>query len=337
MNDNPQSQRSESKVKERAMIVRSLRLWGDIASDAILSPKVFIFTVLDIDGLIGYRLENHCAIVLGNPVCEEKDLVRLAMAFEEFCKQNKYSCIYAYATGTFSAWAIDNLCQAYIQVANEVFINPQEDITSQTGRHASLVRRKIRHAEKEGVGAFEFFNDSEKIQQDLKRVRKEWLENRKGPQIHISDVLLFDDSFGKRWFYAMREQKIEGVVVLNELKKRQGWLLNHLMVVPDAPHGTQELLVVTALKAVAKENCSLVTFGNVAVDQLQINGLGKMASWLAKKGYSITRSFFHLQGHLDFWDKFNPQLAPSYLLFDTKHITLSQLFALKKVLHMKFF
>lgn len=319
----------------RQMVVRSLRFWGDIASDAILSPGTAIFQIQDIEGFIGYRLENQCAIALGNPVCKQKDFARLALAFNDFCKRQKYSCIYVFATGEFANWAMDNFSEVHVEFGNEVFVDPRIDPRSHKGEHASLVRRKVRHAEKEGVTVSEFLDDSEEIKQALIAINKGWIENRKGPQVYISNVLLFDDSFGKRWFYAKQGDKIVGVVVLNELRWRNGWLLNHLMFISDAPHGTPELLVVTALLALGKEEYSLVTFGNVAGDFLEIKGLGKVATWIAKNSYLAIRSLFHLQGHMDFWDKFNPQSLPSYLLFCSRSIGLKELLALRKTFNMK--
>ena len=97
------------------------------------------------------------------------------------------------------------------------------------------VRRKTKHALHEGVAVTEYLEADNQLESAMERVGEAWLSRRRGPQIHISHIRLFADRYGKRWFYAQQAGRVVGVVVLNQLQMRQGWLMNHLMLAR-SPH-----------------------------------------------------------------------------------------------------
>ena len=126
-----------------------------------------------------------------------------------------------------------------------------------------------------------------------------------------------------------------GIVVLNVLESHNGWLLNHLMIAPEAPGGTPELLVISALDALKQEGCTFATFGAVPNTKLgEISGLGSVASWTARLIYQAAYHLFHLKGHKMFWGKFQPQTKPSYLLFSRPQIGYQEIKALMQSLNV---
>lgn len=320
---------------DRQQLVDKVRLWGGVATDAILDPNCKIFEDPAIDGIIGYRLESNHVVVYGNPVCPPEKSYALALSFESFCKEREWSSTYVGVTGSFADWAFKNICGIKVEFGHELYINPHSDPRERTGDNASLVRRKVRHAQKEGAFVQEYTDYDPDFEEALDKVRKKWLQARKGPQVHISPVRLFEDRTGKRWFYAKRGEEIVGILVLNQLQIRDGWLLNHIMFTPDAPHGTPELLVVMTLAALAQEGCHFVSFGNASKNDIwEIKGMGKFSTWLAQTMFKLTRDFFHLDGHFKFWEKFHPEQQPSYVLIKESSIKMNQLLSLKRALNM---
>ncbi len=93
----------------------------------------------------------------------------------------------------------------------------------------------------------------------------------------------------------------------------------NILIANDAPHGISELLVISVLQALAKENCQSVTAGPVPVGQLgEIIGLGRFSEIMTRWIYQISKRVFHLGGRQAFWTKFHPTILPSYLLFPEK-------------------
>jgi lysylphosphatidylglycerol synthetase-like protein (DUF2156 family) len=290
--------------------LRLVRQWGSSTSDAILDPFTQIFTIPAIDGLIGYRLEYRSIVVFGDPVCSPEDLPSLVTAFHEECKKNGYNIIYVSASESFAKWAIQNTCRILIKFGKELYLDPFDD--PKRGPKGGLVRRKVRHAIKEGTTVQEYLPHDPQLENALEKVGQQWLQGRRGLQIHISHVRIFENRTGKRWFYAKQGDRCVGLLVLNQLKAKQGWHLNHVMIVPDAPHGTPEFLVTTALEKLKEEDCRFVTFGAVPTEHLnEILGLGRFSKWLAQSAFKISRKIFKLDGRKKFWEKFQPNEGSS--------------------------
>ena len=114
------------------------------------------------------------------------------------------------------------------------------------------MRRKERHAKKEGVVVHEYVGSDSQVEEAMQNVARKWLDARHGPQIYLSNIRLFEDCFGKRWFYAVKDSLVIGVLMLNQLEAKNGWLFNHLIVTKDAPGGTPESLVLQYLSTLQK-------------------------------------------------------------------------------------
>lgn len=322
--------------KSKDEILQCMRRWGHASSDALLGSSVEYFTLPNIDGLIGYRKEHECFIAFGDPVCPSKNRTELTLGFHHFAKQMGLNLIYISASKSFVEWSLKNVCQTAIEFGEELTIDPHADPRQKTGVNASLVRRKVRHALNEGVSFHEYTPNNNAIEEAMNQVGLAWLKNRRGPQVFISEVSLFTNRLGKRWFYASQKGKIVGVATLHQLQEKQGWLLNHIMMTPDASHGISELIVVNILELLANEGCNYVTFGSVPARQLgKIYGLGSFSKKLATVIYQVARKYFHLDSRKVFWEKFHPETQPTYLLFSQPRIRIKELFGLVNALNVR--
>lgn len=329
-----QGSSSDSLKEERPAIVELVRCWGGSTTDAVLDPSMQVFSLPGISGFIGYRLAYGCAIAFGDPICAATDKTVMAEAFHRFAEEQGKTIIYVAASQSFAHWAIQHVCGALIEVGEELILDPSFDPRKRTGTHGSLVRRKVKSAQREGVTIHEYLGRDSELERSLEHVGELWLQSRSGPQIHISDVYLFDDRVGKRWFYAKQGDLCVGVITLNQLQAHKGWLLNHLMLTPEAPNGTSELLVVSALEALEKEGCRFVTVGMVTRSELgEIIGLGKFSAKLGRAVFKLAKKVAHLDGLNTFWGKFHPQSVPSYVLFSRKRIGVREILALKSALY----
>lgn len=315
--------------------VMYVRKWGGSTADGILDPASYIFRVPEIDGLIGYRWENGCAIVFGDPICSPAQIKNLIHAFHEFCEKEGLRIVYLVISEWFATWLFKNgYCKTIIEYGEELVLDPHNDPRKKKGTNARLVRRKVNHALNEGVVVKEYIPFDDQIEKEISQVGEKWLKARKGPQIYFSKVHLLEHRDGKRWFYAEKNGQMVGIVILSRLDKHQGWLLNNLMFTPEASNGVPELLVVTALDVLSQEGCRYVTFGTVPANQLgEIVGPKAFFTYLAKGVYNLANKIFHLHGKKKFWEKFDPVSEKSFLAFKGSYIGLKEIIALKKALN----
>lgn len=318
--------------------VTYVRKWGGSTADGILDPASFIFRIPEIDGLIGYRSENGCAIVFGDPVCSHTQIKNLIEAFHDYCEKKDLKIVYLIVSEWFAMWLFQNgYCKTLIEYGEELILDPHDDPRKKKGPNARLVRRKVNHALNEGILVKEYIPFDDQIEKEIVNVGDGWLKARKGPQIYFSQVQLFEHRDGKRWFYAEKNGQMVGIVILSRLDKHQGWLLNNLMFTPEAPNGVPELLVVTVLDILSQEDCKYVTFGTVPASQLgEIIGPKAVFASLAKGIYNLANYIFHLHGKKKFWEKFDPKSEKSFLAFKDLHIGLKEIIALKKALNATF-
>lgn len=323
--------------QEKTDIVAYVRRWGGTSSEAVLDPTCELFFVPNVEGFIGYRLVRKSAFVYGDPICAPEDYDKLVTSFHKWNEENGRTVVYITATQKFKEWAMQNVCKASVECVKELYLDPFDDPRERKGDWGCLVRRKTKHALREGVEIKEYLGKDSNIEKAMEQVAFSWFKSRKGLQIHTSHIHLFGDRLGKRWMYAQKDNKIIGVMVLVRLEERQGWLLNRYMALPDAPGGTPELMIINAIETLKKEGCHYLNFGIVPMEKMgAIEGLNSFSILVAKIVFSSAIHLFHLKRKMDFWQKFHPEEESSYLLFSDSKIGLSELFGLTKTLNVAF-
>lgn len=306
-------------VSDDNHVANYIRLWGNSSSIALFDPGCQFFSLDGIDGVIGYRMKGGCVVALGEPLCQSKDLPTLTTAFHQHFQKQEKPIIYATVSEPFAHWAMKNNCKASIEVGDELILDPL--LQPPKGAEGRLVKQKANQAARHSITVHEYADNNPITEAAIEEVGKAWLKGRHGPQIYLAHVLLFGNRIGRRWFYAEQGGKIIGVVLLNRLEKREGWLLNLVLVTPEAVNGTTELLVVSVLETLAMEKCRFLTIGMMTASELrEIIGLGKVSTWMARKCYKVAKKIFGLDQKRKYWDKFKPRTEPSYLLFSGAYV-----------------
>jgi len=308
-------------VGQRLGIVKHVRQFGDLNTNAILDSACNFFSIPTVNGFIGYRIEANCAIVFGDPLCLIKDQIALTEAFKHYCKSNQLSIVSTIISQDFAKTAKSKLGSISIPFGHKLILDPQDNPIHKTGPKASLVRRKAKHALKDKVSIHEYKTDDPNIENAIKEVGDVWLKSRKGPQIFIAHQNFFSDTYGKRWFYAKLGEKVVGFLILNMIKSGDGWLLNNLIIASDSPSGTSELLITSTLEILKNEHCKYVIVGPVTAKEIdQIEGLGNISLFLSRLFFKIAKSVFRLDRQTMFWDKFQAKSENSYLIFEKVNI-----------------
>lgn len=305
----------------RNSIVKDVRRWGDMNTDALLDPQCQFFSTPSIAGFIGYMNVLRTAVVFGDPVCAEDDQSRLTQAFHEHCKKQNLNVVYAIVSEKFASMVAAQNRWALIHFGNKLIIDPSQQHAKTTGSRAVLLRKKMKQAQKGGAIVQEYTIHDPALEKKMEALGEVWLQGRKGPQVHIAKIDLFNDRTGKRWFYAMQGNQVVGMLVLNQLQIHSGWLLNNLFCSPDAPKGTSELLIISTLEILEKEDCHHVAIGPVTIEKMdKIMGLNPFFAFFIRAAFKYTKKIFRLDNQGVFWEKFSPKTEPAYLLFERLNI-----------------
>jgi lysylphosphatidylglycerol synthetase-like protein (DUF2156 family) len=326
---------AENTKASKPTLVELIRRWGTPASISLFDDCSHFFSKPEIEGIVGYRHEGNYAIVFGDPLCSPDHIPELTYAFHQFCKDNKLSVAYITASESFAMWAIKNVCRSLMEIGEELVVNPNSNPKS--GSKGRALRNKLNNALRANITIEEYLGGDSSLEKQLEEVGSSWLKARNGPQIYLAHVHLFSERIGKRWFYAKQEERVVGVLMLQQLEGQKRWLIQYLLTTPEAPLGTSELLIISALNKLKIEGSHSLSLGVVQRETLgEIIGLSSSSIWICRLLFKMACRLFRLDRRRRFWRKFRPQSEHSYLLFSQPKIGLKEVQNVMRALNVSF-
>lgn len=324
---NVKDERSGFKKPEPfPLIVKRL---GNPVSTTLLHSPCSVFQIPQVDGAIGYHQVGNCAVVIGDPICLPQDIEELTKAFHLHCQECDLKTVYLLAYQDFAHWSINNGFHILIQVGSELSINP---INYQKKHN---VRRKVNYSIKHGVDVKEYKNFDPLLENQMQNTIDSWLKQRRGPQIHLGNINLFNREGERRIFYAQQNDKIIGVLLLTPVDRFPGWVVNSFLALLDAPLGTTEHLISSTIDTLANENCPFLCLGFTTGTKLdEVIGLSPFSKTLTNLILKTARWVFKLDAKATYLHKYYPNLRSTFLLCRDK-LTIDELLAIKHVLSMK--
>ena len=195
--------------------------YGDATNTSWVDPAWTVWRDAATGAAVGYIPSGRFAVVFGNPLCEAAQIPRVVKAFLAYLRADAvglkpiWCCV---DKGTERYLAEELGWSAVVAVAEErvnpMEVNPEND--------DKTVRRKIHRAEREGVKVHEVAGEpDDELRAKIEERCKEWSENRKGTQIHLTGVRPFDDIKHRRYYYATDS---DGKVRLLYLRKSDVFL-----------------------------------------------------------------------------------------------------------------
>lgn len=308
--------------------------WGNSASIALMDPACQIFSTPVAPGIIGYRLEGKHVIVFGDPLCDQEHVPLLTTAFHQHFEGTAKNIIYVAATEQFTQGSLGSGCGAAIGIGREIILDPTKDPRQETGYRASLLRRNCKQAIKRGTTIHEYTDADSQLEKTMIALGESWSKRRKGPQVYLQNVDIFAHREHKRFFYAERKGKIVGILILNRLDAYAGWVISFSMLGRNAPHGTSELLIVSALEILGKEQCRFFAIGTVPIPRIEdIHGLNFLARFCVRGVYTLALKIFRLGDRERYWKKFAPTSQSTYLLLNKPTLNLRGIMGIMSALH----
>lgn len=331
-----QTETQKNTSEDQSLIEEIISRWGCPTSQMALDLPCNQFRAPGIEGIICYKIEAGCAVVLGDPICAPENRDALALSFHQYAGEQKLKEVYLIVSESFANWAAKNLSCASMEIGEEICFNPGNNGALE-GHKGQRMRNRLNHAKKIGLSVHEYYPPDEKIENAIQNVGEEWLKGRSGPQIHISHLNFFAHRKNKRWFYLQDPKGIIGMAVLCKLEARNGWFLKFLIITPGSPRGSSEFLMETILETLQQEQCPYLSCGIITTKSIgETVGLGKLSEMLARGIYKAALWMFNLSRRKEYWQKFDPLIERSFILFGNKHLGLSEIKAIIKCLKIDY-
>lgn len=198
------------------------------------------------------------------------------------------------------------------------------------------IRSQLNRARNKGVKVTEWVSSRAKNDPELASVLGRWLETKHLPPLHF---MVEPDTLGRldhrRVFVAECGGSVVGFLVLSPIAKRKGWLFEQFPHVAEAPNGTVELMIDTAMCALADDGCSYATIGLSPLSRRahielmeQPAWLRIVLAWIRKHG----QRFYNFDGLDSFKAKLRPdRWEPVYAVVDSPAVSPRHLYAIASV------
>lgn len=200
-------------------------------------------------------------------------------------------------------------------------------------KRASL-RAQFNRARNKGVRISEWPSPDAENHPALRRCLTEWLATRHLPPLHF---LVEPETLSKledrRVFVAERgEREVVAFTVLSPVPARNGWLVEQIVRGLSAPNGTAELLIDSAMRAIAASGATYATLGLSPLSQRAGLDPPHQPMWLrfVLQWVRLHGARFYNFGGLDaFKAKFNPQgWEPIYAIGEGESFSPRDLYAI---------
>ncbi|KZT04593.1 aspartyl-tRNA synthetase cytoplasmic [Laetiporus sulphureus 93-53] len=308
--------------------------YGDSTNTSWIDPAWTVWRDPATGAAVGYIPQNEFAVAFGNPLCEHKQMGRVVQAYVKYVEEKNLKPVWCCIDKECERIVAEDMGWSAIIAVAEERLNP---IEVDPAANDKTVRRKIHKAERDGVKIVEVEGGMDpKTREKLEERCKEWAENRKGTQIHLTGVRPFDDMKHRKYFYAVdKDGKPCAMVVLAQLAPTHGFQIKWSLEFPGAPLGAIEYILTHVIKKLGDAGLRSATFGAGATERLQrVDNLGGFRVRTLEKTYNGIASTFHLSGKGDFRAKFGIHQEPMFICYPKGGLGMKGIEAIMAALQM---
>lgn len=309
-----------------------LRFGWNATAYQILNPGIELWFSSAGDGVVGFVTYRGTRVVAGAPVCDASRLDEMAAEFVAVAHEHRERvCYFGAGQRLDSSYGSDPAWSKVLLGAQPVW-SPRDWCTV-TGRRGSL-RAQYNRARNKGVTVSEWAPERAQSHPSLRACLSQWLSTRHLPPLHFMvEPETLSHLSDRRVFVAERgEGRVAAFTVLSPVPARNGWLVEQIVRGFDAPNGTAELLIDTAMREIAASGAEYATLGLSPLSRRALVEQPDQPLWvrLVLRGLRHHGArFYNFDGLDAFKAKFNPQeWEPIYAIAEGSRFPPSVLYAI---------
>lgn len=249
------------QVDERATVLDILRRHGAEVTSFQVLERGFSYRI-DVreDCCIAYVDTGAAWVAAGRPVGPRASWEPAIARFVEDAKRTgRRVCFFAVEEELLSSPAL-----ATMRIGEQPWWVPSS--WDQTLRRSRSLREQLRRARAKGVRVRAVepgeLRAGSALRLEIERVMRAWLGSRKmAPMGFLTDLQPFDFSEERRYFVAERGGAVVGFLAAVPVFAQGAWFCEDLLRTPEAPNGTNELLVEAAIRRAEADGATGFTLG----------------------------------------------------------------------------
>jgi aspartyl-tRNA synthetase len=291
--------------------------YGDATNTSWLEPRTEIWRDDFTGAAVGFVPQDGFAITVGDPLCHPTQYLKTMTGYLKYIKKERNLKPLWLLVGSE---AEEVLATKFNWRTFSVVSEQRVDPVHNPALNDTDVQRKVRHAEREGVKISDYLIGSPPPEDVRKKVDarvEDWLQNRKGRQVHLTNIRPWQDVEHRQYHIAQTaDGTIVAFVAMAQLSPDHGWQVKYSLDFPGAPGGSIEHIVTHALKVVGQGGATTVTFGGGASSKFTPghNVKGTRVKVLARAYHAIATEL-KLTNKTEFREKLGATDDPSYICY----------------------
>ncbi|NOT49360.1 MAG: DUF2156 domain-containing protein [Acidobacteria bacterium] len=276
----------------------------------IVNPGLEYWFGGDGESVVGYVTSGKSRVVAGAPVCSKANLPAVVEAFESDARGSGLGVCYFGAEARLEGVVRDSKHHSRILLGAQPVWKPSNWPKIMAGR-ASL-RAQFNRARNKGVEIREWSVEEATNNASLRECLEAWFTLKGLPPLHF---VIEPETLGRlenrRIFVAEHNSRVAAFLVLSPIPTRKGWLTEQFPHHPQAPNGTVELMMDSAVRQLCNEGDEYVTLGLSPLSKRATIEpfdnplwLRILLAWMRKHG----QRFYNFDG----LDAFKAKMTPEY-------------------------
>jgi aspartyl-tRNA synthetase len=224
--------------------------YGDASNTSWLDDRFLIWRH-PTGAAVGYVKQDKFAMITGDPLCEKSQYKDVCAAFVKFVlSELKLTPVWMLVSYEIQKILAQQMSWRTLSCTEEQRVD--------ANKHQNVNRAgpKARRVEREGVKIHEVKPDADFMKRADEAITN-WKANRKGKQVHLTEVRPWVDTEHRRYYAAEKDGKVTAMVVLAKLSPKHGWQVKWALDFPGSVNGAIEVLIEYTLSTVTGQ----VTFG----------------------------------------------------------------------------
>lgn len=289
---------------------------GSLACYALGFDKSYFFNDSD-SCVIPYVLKGNVALSAGDPVGPEDEIPKTIDKFCTFAEENQWIPAFYQVDGSNVA-AYEARKLKVLKIGEEAMIDLQE--FNIKGKARADIRTCVNRGKRENwqFRLFEGPVDDEKIRTQLVEISKEWLEQKSGGEMGFTmgATSVTGDKDTLVTVAADPDGRVMAFCTWTPMFAANGWSLDFMRRLNDAPNGAMEFLIVSTMEETKKMGFRIISLGlaplsKVAEETEETISLEKGLEYISQKFNNI----YHFKSLRKFKEKFDPRWENSYLVY----------------------
>ncbi|KAF7718982.1 Aspartate--tRNA ligase [Penicillium ucsense] len=292
--------------------------YGDATSTSWFDERFKIWRDMMTGAAVSYvPSSSNYVIIPGNPACDPSQYTRTITQFLQWLRrETKFKPIWILCSPDIETILGERLGWRSLSCIAEERVEPSANQAASDGELA----KKLRRADNEGIKVVSLNQGelpSEDVRQSIDKRITEWLANRKGTQVHLSEIRPWVDHEHRWYFYAVdKEGAICAFVALVMISPAWGMQVKYSLDFPNSPNGAIEYILTEAIQTAGKLGVKGLTFGAGATGQLTPgHNLHGAKIRMLERTYEALAKQFHLVRKSEFRAKLGATEEPLYISY----------------------